>query len=148
MYIDEPAAGIGFVTLNILTMLILVALPIVFYRRLAGSAGTMTLVVIACAVGVVFIGLVMHAIFNTTYTIDDGVLRIRSGVLLKGQYRLADIHDIGRTPFNNQAFGGALRLKGYCTRFTNGVIFHAAGDIVYLSPNDPAKLIEELERRK
>ena len=108
----------------------------------------MALVVVACAVGVVFIGLVMHAIFNTAYTIDGGVLRVRCGILLKGEYRLADIHDVGRTPLSNQAFGSALRLKGYCTRFTNGVIFHAAGDIVYLSPKDPAGFIAELERRK
>lgn len=148
MYVDEPAAGFGFVALNIVTMLILVALPIVFYRRLAGNAGLVALVVIACAGGVVLIGLVMHAIFDTVYTIDEEVLGVRCGVLLKGEYRLDDIHDIGRVSFNNQAFGSALHLKGYCTRFTDGVTFHAAGEKVYLSPKDPGRFIAELERRR
>ena len=148
MYTDAPDPGAGFLSVNIITIIILLAIPIFYYNRLAVNTSLLTLVMIACIGGSIVFGFIIHAAFNTRYSIDESTLAIRNGHILKAELELEEIRDIGTVSFNRQTFGTAFNMRGYCNRFIGGVRILTDDLVIYLSPTDPVEWIEELERRR
>ncbi|GEM_PF-3050593 len=148
MYTDAPDPGAGFLSVNIITIIILFAIPILYYNRLAANTSLLILVLIACIGGSIVSGFIIHAALNTRYSMDESTLTVRNGHILRAEFTLEDIRDIRPVSFNRQTFGTAFSLRGYCNRFIGGVRISTDDLVIYLSPSDPAALIEELDRRR
>jgi len=147
MYIDSPKPGFGFISVIIIAIAVMIIIPIAFRRNPANSSAMAVFIIIVCAGGVIVFGMILHAAFNTTYTIDEEKLRVKNGFFLKGEYSISGIERVDRTGFNFQTFGSALHLRGHCNRFTNGLKIVAADRIVYISPADRDRLASFLKER-
>lgn len=148
MYYDNPSPGIGYLILNIAAIIVMVLIPILFRERLAEKPGLTPFIIVICAAGAIVFGIIIHASFNTTYSIEDGSLELKNGILLKGEYEIDDIESVDKTAFNFQTFGSAFNLRGHCNRFTGGVKVSTGNRVIYISPADPDAFIAELRKRK
>lgn len=148
MLVDKPTPGLGYVLLYLGLMLFLVVVPIFLrrFRKLRGGWGAAVFAV--CCVAAAFFLIFLYSGFTTEYSLDGNTLYMRSGFLAKGQVNLADITEIRKVPTNWQALGWALNRTGYCNRFANALRLTTDKALIYLTPSDPDRFVEEIRSRQ
>ena len=92
----------------------------------------------------IFIALI-HAAYNTTYTINNNILEMKCGFVIKGKIEIDRITDIKNSRFNIRMLGISYGEKGYCNRFTDGLILNTIKGKIYLSPSDNERFKYELD---
>ncbi len=86
----------------------------------------------------------LHAAFRTRYLIEDGVVTLRAGVVIRATLQCADVRDVTHVPFIPRVLGWGGG-RGLANRFTNGIMITMNSDAVYyLSPSKPSEFLEAL----
>jgi hypothetical protein len=148
MLIDKPSPSLSYVLIYAGLILFLVAVPL-FLKRSRKVRGILGVVVSVIGFGGAAIFLVfLHSGFDTVYTLDDSTLRLRNGILTRGEIELSTITEVARVPVNWQALGWALNRTGFCNRFTNALRLTTTRSTFFISPRDPDAFTAEIHSRQ
>lgn len=127
MYTDRPRPGGGYI-LAIMLLLCLIAVLVAFLP-------SPWFVKPLLAFPVLLLVLSLHAAFATRYSISDGVLELRCGLLMpRKRIPVRDIRGPQRVRFNARVLGWGMGARGYCNRIGDGVRFQHKGIDYYCSP--------------
>lgn len=148
MYVDTPNPGWGFVLLNIVFIAVMIFIPsFIIWRGFSYRRILLVLVIIVCFGGLLTFSVILHSLFHTEYTITSTSLILKNGILLRGKYELDTIDEIRLVRFNQQTFGTAFHLRGYCNRFFKGIRIEAGDKVIFISPGDRETFAAELRKR-
>ena len=148
MFIDRPEPGTAYVVFLALTVLGLLAVPLILWNIKPMRPAVLIPVGVVSVAGAVVLALFLMAGFDTEYVIDDQHIRIRNGLIQKTTVELETIESVEKEPLIRQPIGFTFKWKGYCNRWTNGISIRTAKRVIFLSPADVDRFIEEIEKRR
>ncbi len=147
---DSPSPGTGYVLVLLLVLAAGIGTSVGVMLEWSSESTVIKAVIVALlVVPLVLIALLpLQAAARTRYTLADGVLSVRAGVVIKAQLKCADIEQVVRVPFIPRVLGWGGG-RGLANRFTDGVqVVMRSGAVYYLSPSDPDCFVEAVERAR
>jgi hypothetical protein len=147
VYEDRPAPGRSYVLANGILLLLLVALALASAFVLGPTWGVLVTGILVA--GTVFhVLLILHAAYNTVYTLTGGLLELRCGVLFHMELGLDSIQRIEPVRGLPRVAGYGPSGRGFGNRFSNGLWLVTDKGNVYLTPTDPEAFAGLLARHR
>ncbi len=148
MYEDRPRPSGAYVTANVLLILFVAAHPVAFLFIFGPGLGIYVIIPLVLSL-CLYIGLVIHAAYRTEYRIANGMLEMKTGIMLREGLSLGEIRCAKRVEFMRRISGRGSRkgeycTRGFCNRFKNGVCMSTTNGDVFVSPTDIERFIAEL----
>jgi uncharacterized membrane protein YdbT with pleckstrin-like domain len=152
-YMDKPRPSRGYVSyyMFIIAVFFLICLLLTFivesrdlYSFIFGVSFNFGYFYI-CFLPMAFaIALVIHAAYNTEYLIEEGKLWMKFGPLSKKSVSLDEIESIERVKSVPVIYSSRLVWNWYCNRFKNVIRIATKNKIIWVSPEDNDRFIQEL----
>ncbi len=145
MQYDKPSPGVFFIATMLSLMFLVTILPL-YTMGFFSDPSVMPPVVIPFFImpAIIFI-LLVHAGYHTEYILNEKSLDLKCGWIIKGSIPYQNISAIKPAKFNSRTLGRGYGQKGYCNRFTNGLVLQVGKDQVFISPSDNDRFLFELQ---
>ncbi|MBN2411471.1 hypothetical protein JXQ31_07245 [candidate division KSB1 bacterium] len=148
MYTDKPEPSGFYISFCLIFILLLVVFPVFATVTFEGTITLTLLFLLPFLVPLLIFIAMIHAAYNTTYVLNKNILKIKCGFIMKGKIETDKIIDIKNSRFNTKTLGSGFREKGYCNRFTNGLILKTNEGKIYISPSDNERFKYELDLKR
>jgi len=144
MYSDKPEPSGFYISIIIIFIILMVLIPIFTIGPFEQPVFITILLLLLILIPLLIFVALIHAAYNTTYNINNNILEMKCGFMMKGKINIDNITDIKISRFNTKTLGSGFREKGYCNRLTNGLILKTTEGKIYLSPSDNERFQYEL----
>lgn len=147
MFIDKPIPGTGYVFFMALLMAACIFMPFILRHFFRFRLPLHIALIVSLWGAASIFGIIIHALYNTHYTLTERTLHLECGTLIEEEIPLADIRNVQTVAYIPQSLGWTLKWKGFCNRFYNGVRFNVSNRTIFISPTDPEEFMKLLMER-
>lgn len=147
VYVDRPRPGRSYVAANLALAGVLTAGTgglLFFAGAHFGALVTAGLVLMLDT----HIAMVLHAAYNTVYTLAGGLLTLRCGVWLRGEIALDAVERVEPVIGLPRVAGKGPGGRGFGNRFSNGLRIVTTDGTVYVTPSDPEAFARLLQHHR
>lgn len=144
---DRPAPGRGYVVANGVLLAALVALTAGLMLLRGVNFGTVVALTLALLTAA-YVLLVIHAAYNTVYTLSGGTLDLCCGVMMRGEVILDDVERIEPVRALPRVTGRGPSGRSYGNRFSNGLRLVTTNGDVYVTPSKPEVFADLLRQHR
>ncbi|WXG42346.1 MAG: hypothetical protein WED07_16530 [Candidatus Freyarchaeum deiterrae] len=154
VYVDKPKPSKGYLIYFILGCLVFppallmltIILTIEFTNPIFPNPPLILLVDFSFYVvlSIIFFGIMVHAMYNTEYRIENGKLWLKFGSARKESVSLDEIRGIEKVEFIRGNWQLRFHNKSYCNRFKNGIRIITEKSTYWVSPEDNERFVSKL----
>lgn len=144
VYVDRPRPGASYVAANLALAGVLTAGAGGLMALAGAHFGSLAAAALVLALDA-HVAVVLHAAYNTVYTVAGGLLSLRCGVWLSGEIELDAVERVEPVAGLPRVAGAGPSGRGFGNRFSNGLRIVTADGTVYVTPSAPDEFARLLQ---